>query len=520
MAEARVNGAATGAGDGVWVGLDLGTSGVKAVALRADGSLAARAAATYATARPSAQAAEQDPDDWIRSCTEVVRTLAATVPAGAWRGIGLAAMIPTLVVLDAHQAPLGPAITWEDGRAERHGERLRAAVGPERLYERTGQWLDGRYLLPMYARLASAQPELAARARQLVAAKDLLFHWLTGELLTDPSTATGFGAYDARARRWLEEPLDALAEELGAAPPRLPAIEASTATRSLRGAAAGALGLAAGLPVCLGAADSVLGALGLDATAPGDVAYISGTSNVLLASAGVWVPDPQHRYLLTPLAHDDARFGLEMDLLAAGSAIRWLARLLAGRDGEAARDGRDEAALVAAAGEIEPAAAPVFLPYLAPGEQGALWNPELRGTLVGLELGQDGRQLARGLLNGIVLESRRCIEVLEEAVGAAGPLHVAGWCAADAGVRRDLADCSRRVLHAAPAGAGDCSAVGAALLLAHALGEPPVKRTGGEETRPDERRARVWDALWERHERARDAVTPLYEHREALCTET
>lgn len=498
--------------DAVWVGLDLGTSAAKGVALGTDGAVVARAVVGYPTEHPEAHASEQDPAHWLRACTDVVAQLRAAVPAGAWRGISLSGMIPTLVVLDERLTPLAPAVTWEDARAEWQGERLRAAAGAEWLYERTGQWLDGRYLLPMYARLAAGQPAVAARASHLAGAKDLLFAWLTGELLTDPSTATGYGAYDIRAGAWLAEPLDALEAELGAPVPRLPAVEPSDSTRPLSATSALTLGLPAGLPVCLGGADSVLGALGLGATAPGDVAYIAGTSNVVLAVAGDWAPNAQHRFLLTPLAHPANALGLEMDLLATGSAIRWLSELVAG--------GRDEAQLIAQAGELDPAAAPVFLPYLAPGEQGALWSPELHGTVAGLHLGHGGADLARGLLNGIVLESRRCLEALTDAGLPAGELRVAGWCATDPGVLRDLADCCRRDVRAASGNARDCTAIGAARLLALALGDRlPEVGPAAAVSGPDEERARGWDALWERHERLREATTHLYEHREVLCTE-
>jgi xylulokinase len=500
--------------DCVWVGLDLGTSGVKGIALGADGGVIARAVAGYRTQRPEAHAAEQDPARWLRACTDVVAQLRDAVPPSAWRGIALSGMIPTLVVLDERLMPLAPAVTWEDARAERHGERLRAAAGADWLYERTGQWVDGRYLLAMYARLAAAEPAVATRASHLVGAKDLLFAWLTGELLTDPSTATGYGAYDVRSGAWLTAPIDALEAELGAPVPRLPAVEPSLSTRPLSAATALTLGLPAGLPVCLGAADSVLGALGLGVAAPGDIAYIAGTSNVVLAVTSEWAPDAHHRYLLTPLAHPAAAYGLEMDLLATGSAIRWLSDLLAG--------GRDEAQLIAEAGELSPAAAPVFLPYLAPGEQGALWNPELHGTVAGLHLGHRGADLARGLLNGIVLESRRCLEVLADAGLPAGEIRVAGWCAADPGVQRDLADGCRRDVRAASRDARDCSATGAARLLALALGDrlADIAPAAGGVVSPDEERSRDWDALWERHERLREATASIDEHPEALCTES
>ncbi|MGH2843405.1 MAG: FGGY family carbohydrate kinase, partial [Solirubrobacteraceae bacterium] len=167
-------GGGTVVGGEAWIGLDLGTSGVKAVALGTDAEVLAHAAAGYPTDRPGPQASEQDPADWTRACTEVLARLRDSVPARAWRGIGLSAMIPTLVPLDQRLAPLGPAITWEDARAQCHGRRLRAALGGEWLYERTGQWLDGRYLLAMYARLAAEAPVLAARTHHIAGAKDLL----------------------------------------------------------------------------------------------------------------------------------------------------------------------------------------------------------------------------------------------------------------------------------------------------------------------------------------------------------
>ncbi|MGH2859577.1 MAG: xylulokinase [Solirubrobacteraceae bacterium] len=494
------------------MGLDLGTSSAKGVALDATGAVAARAVADYPTQRPAPHAAEQDPALWLRACTEVVAALRDEVDPAGWQGIGLSGMIPTLVVLDERLGPLAPAVTWEDARAEDCGERLREAVGADWLYERTGQWLDGRYLLAMYERLARDEPAVGTRARHLAGAKDLLFAWLTGELLTDPSTAAGYGAYDARDEAWLAEPLDALEAALGAPAPALPAVAPSDSIRPLSATAALTLGLGAGLPICLGAADSVLGALGLGVRAPGDIAYISGTSSVVLAVAPEWRCDEQHRYLLTPLA-EPGFHGLEMDLLATGSAVRWLSQLLGG--------GRDEAELVALAGEVAPAQAPAFLPYLAPGEQGALWNAELRGTVAGLDLGHGPAHLARGLLNGIVLESRRCLEVLADAgdVGTAGELRVAGWCAADRGVRRDLADACRRPVRAAPADGRDCSAIGAARLLALSLGDPlpdVALIAAGDYVAPDEARVRDWDQLWERHERLRLATTT--KPREALCT--
>ena len=402
-------------------------------------------------------------------------------------------MIPTLVLTDDAGEPVAPAITWEDGRAEPEGDALRAALDGERLYALTGQWVDGRYLLPMYQRLARVAPRVARRARRLLGAKDWLFWRLTGEPATDPSTATGFGCYGLEAGTWLDEVVAAAAVDL-ALPPVLP----STETRPLSAAAAARLGLPAGLPVCLGGADSVLGCLGLGVGRPGDVACIAGTSTVLLGVSDRLVVDSAHRYLITPLAGLDG-WGFEMDLLTTGSAFRWLAGLLR-------EAGGDEATLMAMAARLEPGAGGLsFLPYLAPGEQGALWDPTLSGALFGLSLAHGPADVARALVDGVVLESRRCLSVLDEAGLPRGVVRLAGGSGADPAFRRQLADASRRtVVHAAD-GETAHSALGAAAVAAMAVGHGPSPAAAPatlETIVPREPESARWDALWERHEAA------------------
>jgi xylulokinase len=488
----------------VYAGLDLGTSGCKGVLVTADGRVVARAAARYPTHRPEPGAAEQQPGDWLNAFTSVTLGLAQAVAVERWRAVGLSAMLPTLVLTDGvgaaatpggidapssrrHLEPLGPAITWEDGRAEAEGSALREGFGGDALYRRTGQWVDGRYLLPMALRLAAREPERVRAARYLLGAKDYLFGVLTGEVLTDPSTATGTGCYDLADGTWIDE---AVPSGL----PRLPEIAPSSTARPLRPAAARALGLVAGTPVVLGGADSVLGALGLGLTAPGQVAYIAGTSTVILALADTLALDAAHRYLVTPMTTPGS-WGLEMDLLATGSAHAWLAGLLAGGD---------QAALAKLADEADPDTAPLFLPYLLPGEQGARWDPGLAGALSGLHLGHGAGDLARGLRNGIVAESRHCLEVLEAAAGR-GEILMAGGGALAPSLASDLADATGRAVHPPDPSLTDSSAIGAAIVAAAGadgqviVGGHPRERVG---IAPDRGRSAWWDLQAERHESA------------------
>jgi xylulokinase len=488
-------------GGDLYIGLDLGTSGLKGVALTPEGMIIARASAAYPTRRPVPGASEQAPQTWIAAVESVAAQLRSAAPPARWRGIGLSAMIPTLVTAQPGGEPAGPAITWQDSRADDRGEQLRERCGGDRLYRVTGQWVDGRYLLPMFLRVADDEPARAAAVTWLLAAKDYLFGWLTGEIATDPSTASGFGCYRLDAGAWDGEVIAAAAALAGPAVPALPALPPvlpSTTCQPLRAETARRLGCGP-IPVCLGAADSVLGAFGLGVRHRGQVAYIAGTSNVILGVADRPLFDPGHRFLVTPLA-EPGRWGLEMDLLATGGAISWLAGLFG--------TGIDEAALVALAAGVDPRDAPLVLPYLSPGEQGALWDPRLRGAFVGLELRHGRRHLARGLVNGIVLESRRCLTVLDETRQFGRELQVAGSGAAHPAFRADLADATRRRV-GLPGGHGTAaaSARGAALLAALAIdGVPPGQEPASPAAEPDPGRAAVWDELWASYEQARHAV--------------
>ena len=490
--------------EAVYAGLDLGTSGCKGVLVTAGGRVVARAAARYPTHRPEPGAAEQAPGDWLKAFTSVTLGLAQAVSAEHWRAVGLSAMLPTLVLTDGVGAaatpggtgaplsgdslePLGPAITWEDGRAEAEGSAFREGFGGDALYRRTGQWVDGRYLVPMALRVAARAPERVRAARYLLGAKDYVFGVLTGEVLTDPSTATGAGCYDLAAGAWI-------AEAVPPGLPRLPEIAPSTTARPLRPAAARALGLVAGTPVVLGAADSVLGAVGLGLTTPGQVAYIAGTSTVILALADTLALDAAHRYLVTPMASPGS-WGLEMDLLATGSAHAWLAGLLAGGD---------QGALARLADEADPETAPLFLPYLLPGEQGARWDPDLSGALSGLHLGHGAGDLARGLRNGIVAESRHCLAVLESAAGR-GEILMAGGGALAPSLAADLADATGRVTRPPDPSLSDSSAIGAAIVAAAgADGQLIAAHSDGEHAglAPDRSRSTWWESQAERHESA------------------
>ncbi len=372
--------------------IDLGTSRVKVGVLDERLRLVGSAAAAYPTVRDGAGAAEQLPGDWLTALRRASREALAAAGASP-DAVVLTAQMPTLVALGGDGEPLGPAVTWQDGRADGLVERL-APSARARVEEVSGAPLDGRYLVPMERRRVA---DGLAPAARLLSAKDYLYDRLTGVLATDPSTASGYGLYDLARGTWSDE----LLALFGLAAAGLPEVAPSDHAEPLTPGGAQLLGgVAVGRPVYLGGADSVCAHHFVETFFPGAVSVVDGSSSVVLAT--LTGPRPP-RVLVTPLV-DAGALGAEMDLLATGASLAWLAETL----GVAAGAVED----LALAHPDPTGLAVTFRPYLAGGEQGALWRSDLAGSIEGLSLTTTRADLARALYEGIAFETTRCLRAL------------------------------------------------------------------------------------------------------------
>ena len=380
--------------------IDLGTSRVKVAAL--DHTFVMDAAeAAYPSQLDSSGRAEQRTSDWTSGLAAASAAVAARHGVEV-DGVVLTAQMPTLVAIDQDGRVLEPAVTWQDSRADDLVTRRLDRDARARVARVAGTPIDGRYLIPMHLRRLD---DAGYDPRLLLSAKDYLYYLLTGEAVTDPSTASGFGNYDLAEHSFSAE----LGERWGIATDLLPRVAAATYHAPLTPSGAALLGVAAGTPVWLGAADSVCAHYAVTRTRPDATSVIDGSSTVIITGAAQGV-DPD-AVLRTPLV--DGAVGVELDLLATGASVGWLAAVL----GVSARELEALALAVP-----DPASMTArFAPYLAGGEQGVLWRGDLTGEISGLSLATSKGELAFALFEGIAFETVRCLDYLG-AHQASGPV--------------------------------------------------------------------------------------------------
>jgi xylulokinase len=470
------------------LGLDLGTSAVKVVAVGPNDEVLGEGAAGFGTDSGVIHKAEQQPADWLGAASGAMRALssAMTITLGAgWTehvaAIGLTGQLPTLVCLD-DTAPLGAAITWKDGRADAWAATRIDAARRAHMYARTGMPIDGRYLAPMFQYHFGRR---IADVRTILSAKDYLLSELTGMRMTEPSTAAGYGVYDLQAGRFSDD----LADFWRLPPALLPTIRGTnTLAGPLNETGAHLLGLREGIPVSTGAADSVCASYAMAGLDERVVSISFGSSAVVIGASATPRLDRAARYLVTPHVND-AWYGREMDLLATGTGYRWLSDLFGWADGQIDAE---------AARSVPGAQGLYFPPYLGGGEQGALWNPHLNGAIVGLSLRHSRADIARSFLEGVFFEIRRCIDVLAETAPVATVM-VSGNIAHSTSSTQMLANILQRpvgtVLDKSPA------AIGAALLARRiaAVGHEVDRPLRSRPIQPDEATGRAYAELYQRY---------------------
>jgi xylulokinase len=377
----------------VTLGIDLGTSGVKAVALNAEGRVVASTTRAYPLLTPRPGWTEQRPQDWASASLDALRELATTVQVGGWTplALGLSGQMHGAVFLDRQGEVIRPAPLWNDQRTGAAVEEIEARIPREELIARTGNRAVTGFQLPKVLWLRQAEPENFARLHKVLLPKDYLGYVLTGHFFTEPSDASGIGALNLADKAWDTDVLNTLALNVELFPE---VVDSWAVVGQILPSLAAQTGLPTTLKIVAGGGDNAAAGigLGLGAHRPGVGSVSLGTSGVLFAPLDRPIPDPAGRIHL--FAHADGGYHLLGVTLACAGALQWFHDALAPE--------MDFADLLAEAGTVPDGAEGVtFLPYLA-GERSPLMNPDLRGSWSGLSLAHRRPHLVRALLEGTV----------------------------------------------------------------------------------------------------------------------
>ncbi len=395
------------------IGIDASTTATKAVLVDETGQVAGIASSEYGFEVPRPGWTEQSPELWWDGAVAAIRQVLGQtgVHGDDVAAVGLTGQMHGLVLLDAADRVLRPAILWNDQRTAAACDAIRAAVGAERLIEITGNTALTGFTAPKLVWVRDNEPGIWSRIAHILLPKDYVRLRLTGDHAIDKADGAGTLLFDLAARDWSPDVVAALGIDQAWLPDTF---EGPAVTGVVSAAAADATGLRACTLVVAGGGDQATNAVGVGAVEPGVVALSLGTSGVIFATTDAPLHDPAGQ--VHAFCHAvPGRWHLMTVMLSAAGSLRWFRDVLA--------PGEDFGELVAAASDV-PAGSDglLFLPYLT-GERSPHPDPLARGAFVGLTIGHDRRHMTRAVLEGVAFGLRDGLDQMI-ATGMAAPAQV------------------------------------------------------------------------------------------------
>lgn len=399
----------------VYLGIDIGTSGTKTLAIRRDGRILASATFEYPLASPHPGWSEQNPEDWWQATIKGVRQVlkAGKLKPGQVAGIGLSGQMHGSVFLDTRGEVIRPALLWNDQRTHKECDEIESrAGGRARLIEMVANPALTGFTAPKVLWLRNNEPKNFERVAQVLLPKDYIRYRMTGEFATEVSDASGTLLLDVRNRQWSRSLIDLLGLDVSLFPMVFESEEVSGQTTAGAGKL---LGIPAGVPVVGGGGDQAAGAVGNGIVRRGVISATMGTSGVVFAHSDEVQYDPQGR--LHTFCHAvRGKWHVMGVVLSAGGSLQWYRNQLGQAEVTAAKKkGIDPYELITAqAAEAPPGSEGLFfLPYLT-GERTPHADPHARGAWIGLSLRHGRAHLARSVIEGATYAMRDSLEIIQQ----------------------------------------------------------------------------------------------------------
>jgi len=467
----------------MWLGVDIGTGGSRALLVDRHGTVVAAHTAAHEDIQMGRPLwAEQRPENWWDAASTAIQGVlaAAGVTGAAVKGIGLSGQMHGLVVLDSAHQVIRPSLIWCDQRSQPQVDWVNEKAGRAKVLECIANPVLTGFTLPKLLWVRDNEPDLYERVRKVLLPKDYVRFRLTGEFATEVSDASGTALFDVVRRRWSHE----LADILGIDRSFLPAcFESPEISGQISAEAAALTGLAAGTPVVGGGGDQAASAVGNGIVAPGIVSCTLGTSGVVFAHMEQVAYDPAGR--VHTFCHAvPGKWHVMGVTQGAGLSLQWFRNQLA--------PGADYNALMAEAATAPAGAQGLYwLPYLM-GERTPHLDPLARGGWIGLTAQHKRADLIRALIEGVSYSQRDCLDIVESLGVKVESVRASGGGAKSPFWRQVLADVFEKPVVTLASQEG--SALGAALLAMVGTGEygtvpevcnAVIRETGRVEPNPE-----------------------------------
>ena len=396
-----------------FIGLDLGTTGIKGLMCDPSGQVVATSFQPHGLSHPKPAWAEQDPNEWARGLETALQELAkkSRVEKSRISTIGLGSQIDGTVVLDSSEAAVRPAIIWMDRRAVPQCDYIRSLIRDEELYSLTGLCNDPSHVAAKILWIRENEPANFSKARRFLMPGDYALFHLTGEAVTDYSNASSTMLFDVRRREWSKN----LCGLLSIPNEMLPEVQPATrVVGTLRKDVAKRVGLDPSTHVVAGGGDEEVGAVGAGVVNHGDVLDLTGTAEPVCVCTEKPVFDPK-RLLECHASADPESWLLENTGIVAGGLYRWFRDQFGQVEVEKARrNGVDPYELLNLGASKADAGSMgiIFLPFFT-GSITPEWNAQARGVVFGLTLGHRKEHVTRSILEGCAYALRDVVDHAE-----------------------------------------------------------------------------------------------------------